>query len=110
MSCSPSPVILTQRLAEAFSLGLSLHSRQVRKVRPIPYMGHLMSVAALVLEDGGSETEAMAALLHDCGGGSGRRGHPISDFCSSLALRWSPIVDGLYGKPPARGWSELAGA
>jgi hypothetical protein len=40
MICSQSPIILTQRLAEAFSLALSLHPRQVCKVRPI-VLSHL---------------------------------------------------------------------
>ncbi len=42
-----------------------LHHRQVRKGTEIPYISHLLSVTALVLEDGGSEDEAIAALLHD---------------------------------------------
>jgi (p)ppGpp synthase/HD superfamily hydrolase len=31
----------------------------------VPYFSHLMSVSSLVLEDGGDEDEAIAALLHD---------------------------------------------
>jgi (p)ppGpp synthase/HD superfamily hydrolase len=42
-----------------------LHRKQRRKGTDIPYISHLLAVAALVLEDGGSETEAIAALLHD---------------------------------------------
>lgn len=42
-----------------------LHRTQTRKVRPVPYMAHLMAVSSLVLEDGGGEDEAIAALLHD---------------------------------------------
>jgi (p)ppGpp synthase/HD superfamily hydrolase len=42
-----------------------LHRSQVRKGTMIPYMAHLLSVAGLVLEDGGTEEEAIAALLHD---------------------------------------------
>jgi HD domain len=41
------------------------HAGQLRKGTQIPYLAHLLSVAALVLEDGGSENEAIAALLHD---------------------------------------------
>jgi (p)ppGpp synthase/HD superfamily hydrolase len=37
----------------------------VRKGGEIPYLGHLLSVAALVIEADGSETQAIAALLHD---------------------------------------------
>jgi (p)ppGpp synthase/HD superfamily hydrolase len=42
-----------------------LHRQQPRKGTRIPYLGHLLAVAALVIEDGGSEDEAVAALLHD---------------------------------------------
>jgi GTP pyrophosphokinase len=48
------------------------HHFQVRKSTDIPYFSHLMAVSGLVLDAGGSETEAIAALLHDapedCGG------------------------------------------
>jgi (p)ppGpp synthase/HD superfamily hydrolase len=44
---------------------LELHGSQTRKLRPIPYVAHLFSVSSLVLEDGGDEDEAIAALLHD---------------------------------------------
>ena len=42
-----------------------LHVKQTRKVSGNPYMAHLLGVAALVLEDGGSEDQCIAALLHD---------------------------------------------
>jgi (p)ppGpp synthase/HD superfamily hydrolase len=42
-----------------------LHANQVRKGSNVPYISHLLSVAALVIEDGGTEEEAIAALLHD---------------------------------------------
>ena len=68
----PKPVDLSPRLAEAFAYALSLHSTQLRKQADdedsadgIPYIAHLMSVAALVLEHGGDDEEAIAALLHD---------------------------------------------
>ncbi len=42
------------------------HHTQVRKGGDIPYVGHLLSVASLVINDGGTEEQAIAALLHDC--------------------------------------------
>ena len=54
-----------ERLDRAFALARELHSAQVRKGTEIPYLSHLMGVASLVLEDGGDEEEAIAALLHD---------------------------------------------
>jgi (p)ppGpp synthase/HD superfamily hydrolase len=53
------------RFCEAFSYAASLHAEQRRKVSGEPYMAHLMAVASLVLEHGGNEDEAIAALLHD---------------------------------------------
>jgi len=42
-----------------------LHADQKRKGTDIPYVSHLLAVASLVLEAGGDEDEAIAALLHD---------------------------------------------
>lgn len=57
--------VLGARFEEALQYAARLHARQRRKGTPVPYVAHLMSVAALVLEDGGGEDEAIAALLHD---------------------------------------------
>lgn len=57
--------VLSERLNEATVYALRLHAAQVRKGTPIPYAAHLFAVCALVLEDGGDEDEAIAALLHD---------------------------------------------
>jgi (p)ppGpp synthase/HD superfamily hydrolase len=57
--------VLTPRFVEAFAYTAALHADQVRKGASVPYLSHLMSVAALVLEDGGDEDQAIAALLHD---------------------------------------------
>lgn len=56
---------LSSRFERAFSLASELHRTQARKQSPIPYISHLMAVAALVLEHGGDENQAIAALLHD---------------------------------------------
>jgi (p)ppGpp synthase/HD superfamily hydrolase len=58
-------LILSPRFDQALQYASELHRRQARKGTTIPYIAHLMSVTALVLEDGGSEDEAIAALLHD---------------------------------------------
>ncbi len=57
--------MLTDRFAAAFSLALELHRTQLRKGTTVPYLAHLMGVCATVLEHGGDEDEAIAALLHD---------------------------------------------
>ncbi|MGB7441428.1 MAG: HD domain-containing protein [Coleofasciculaceae cyanobacterium] len=56
---------LSTRFEDALVYATRLHANQVRKSRGVPYISHLLSVAALVLEDGGDEDEAIAALLHD---------------------------------------------
>ncbi len=53
------------RLADATAFALEIHADQVRKGTPLPYIGHLMSVAGLVLEHGGDEEMAISGLLHD---------------------------------------------
>ncbi len=57
--------LLTNRFGQAFELASQVHASQLRKGTPVPYLAHLMSVAALVLEHGGDEDTAIAALLHD---------------------------------------------
>lgn len=53
------------RLAAALAMAHAAHARQKRKGTDIPYISHPMAVASLVLEFGGSEDQAIAALLHD---------------------------------------------
>ena len=53
------------RFSDAFEFVLRLHANQLRKGTNIPYIAHLLSVSALVLEAGGDEDLAIAALLHD---------------------------------------------
>lgn len=50
---------------EALTLAASLHRDQLRKNTKVAYIAHLVAVSSLVLEDGGTETEAIAGLLHD---------------------------------------------
>ncbi|HEX4019262.1 MAG TPA: HD domain-containing protein [Frankiaceae bacterium] len=57
--------MLSERFDEAVAYALHAHDRQVRKGTEIPYAAHLLGVASLVLESGGGEDEAIAALLHD---------------------------------------------
>jgi len=56
---------LTSRFEEAITFATQLHAKQLRKGTTIPYIAHLLAVTALVLENGGDEDEAIAALLHD---------------------------------------------
>jgi (p)ppGpp synthase/HD superfamily hydrolase len=56
---------LTWRFDTALQFASGLHHQQPRKGTTIPYIAHLMSVCALVIEAGGDEDQAIAALLHD---------------------------------------------
>lgn len=60
-----NPQQFSERFEQALPYAARLHASQVRKGTTIPYISHLLSVAALVLEMGGDEDEAIAALLHD---------------------------------------------
>lgn len=57
--------LLTSRFGMALQFASELHCTQLRKGTQIPYIAHLMSVSALVLESGGNEDQAISALLHD---------------------------------------------
>ena len=101
-----NPVSLTARFEEALQYTASLRATQKRKGTEIPYMSHLMSVAALVLEDGGDEDEAIAALLHDAVEDQG--GQPtLEQIRQQFGERVARIVDGCTDaetmpKPPWR--------
>ena len=56
---------LTARFREALWWAAFLHADQARKGSGVPYVAHLLAVTALVLEHGGDEDAAIAALLHD---------------------------------------------
>lgn len=55
----------TERFDRALAFAHDLHRKQLRKGTRIPYIVHLMSVAAIVAENGGTETQVIAGLLHD---------------------------------------------
>jgi len=54
-------VLVGTRFDEAVRYAAVVHGGAVRKATTIPYVAHLLGVAALVLEDGGDEDEAVAA-------------------------------------------------
>lgn len=58
-------IVLTERFDEAVSWARVLHASQPRKGTDVPYLCHLLAVSGRVLEDGGDEDQAIAALLHD---------------------------------------------
>src|ERR1700677_4197364 len=106
----PGPTIvmtlLTERVAEALSWAATLHQAQARKASPIPYVAHLLAVASLVLEHGGDEDEAIAALLHDAiedQGGQATRQQIAERFGARVARIVEGATEGdLQPKPPWR--------
>jgi (p)ppGpp synthase/HD superfamily hydrolase len=101
---------LTERFKDALLCATDLHADQQRKGSGIPYVAHLLGVASLVLEYGGTEDETIAALLHDAvedqGGPVTRK--LIADRFGETVAR---IVDGCTDsdtipKPPWRDRKE----
>ena len=84
---------LTPRFRQALAYATELHEKQVRKGGHVPYVAHLLSVAGIVLEYGGDEEEAIAALLHDAVEDQG--GAPTRDeIRARFGDRVTAIVDG----------------
>ena len=83
---------LTERFAEAVRYAAIVHATQVRKGTDVPYSGHLLGVASLVLDAGGEEDHAIAALLHDAAedhGGEAR----LADIRARFGDRVTRIVE-----------------
>lgn len=98
--------VLGPRFQAALQYAAQLHSTQKRKGTEVPYISHLLGVAALVIEDGGDEDEAIAALLHDAVEDQG--GIPTRDeIRRNFGDRVATIVEGCTDayttpKPPWR--------
>lgn len=99
-------VELGPRFRRAFLFAADKHSGQTHKASSVPYIAHLMGVASLVLEFGGDEDMAIAALLHDvvedCGGVA-----MLKEVRRRFGPRVAKIVDGCTDsdtdpKPPWR--------
>ncbi len=100
-------VRLSSRFGRAFAYAGRLHAAQTRKGTDTPYLAHLLGVASLVLEDGGSEDEAIAALLHDAIEDHPRGGRTAREIRARFGTRVLRIVLGCTDattrpKPPWR--------
>jgi (p)ppGpp synthase/HD superfamily hydrolase len=90
----PDPPALTGRFLAAVALAEELHGRNRRSGTQIPYIAHLLVVTGLVIEDGGDEHEAIAALLHDAVEDGG--GRPLLERIErEFGSRAAKIVEGL---------------
>lgn len=101
---------LTPRFKDAFAYAFDLHAQQTRKGASVPYISHLMSVAALVMENDGDEDMAIAALLHDAVEDQGGL-ETLQAIRARFGERVARIVDGcsdtyVFPKPPWRARKE----
>jgi HD domain len=104
---------LSERFDDALVYAARLHRDQIRKGSGIPYVSHLLAVCALVVEHGGSEDQAIAALLHDAAEDQGgearlndiraRYGSAVADIVSDCTDAWTEP------KPPWRPRKEQGG-
>ena len=99
-------VKLGPRFLRAFEFAAQNHAGQTRKASTIPYIAHLIGVTSLVMEAGGDEDLAIAAMLHDvvedCGGAP-----MLKEVRRRFGKRVADIVDGCTDayeipKPPWR--------
>ncbi len=109
----------TERFEDAFLYAARLHRDQTRKGTGVPYVTHLLAVAAIVGENGGTEDEIIAALLHDApedAGGEARLDEIRARYGDAVADIVAGCTDTYEDpKPPWRARKEayldhLAGA
>jgi (p)ppGpp synthase/HD superfamily hydrolase len=98
------PSSYSPKFRKALDYAARIHARQIRKKTSRPYIGHLLNVASLVIEYGGDEEMAIAALLHDAVEDQG--GLPrLREIRRKFGRRVAHIVDGctdsyVIPKPP----------
>src|SRR5436305_1156167 len=94
------------RFEEALLYAARVHAVQRRKGTAIPYVTHLLAVAAIVGENGGTEDEVIAALLHDAvedQGGEARLADVRARFGVEVAaIVWGCTDAEAIPKPPWR--------
>ncbi|WP_422357003.1 HD domain-containing protein [Qipengyuania flava] len=101
---------LTERFDDALTYASRIHRAQRRKGADIPYVSHLLGVAAIAIENGATEDQAIAALLHDAvedQGGAER----LDDIGMRFGEEVARIVDDctdsdMEPKPPWRARKE----
>lgn len=102
--------MLTERFDEALAYASRVHREQCRKGTDTPYISHLLGTAAIALENGADEDQAIAALLHDAvedQGGATR----LADIRARFGERVAEMVDhctdtDIEPKPPWRARKE----
>jgi len=100
----------TEKFEDALLYAARVHRDQTRKGTGTPYVTHLLAVAAIVGENGGTEDEVVSALLHDApedAGGEARLeeirarfGDPVADIVAGCTDTYEDP------KPPWRARKE----
>jgi (p)ppGpp synthase/HD superfamily hydrolase len=93
------------RFRHAFDYAATLHAADIRKSTSIPYLSHLLEVCAIVMQHGGNEDAAIAALLHDAvedHGGTRRLNDIRRNFGKAVALIVRECSDST--KTPRQSW------
>jgi GTP pyrophosphokinase len=98
-----------RKLADATAFAMEIHAAQTRKGSETPYIGHLLGVASIVLENGGDEDQAIGGLLHDAIEDQGAHQEPA--IAERFGARVAAIVRGCtdadtFPKPPWRARKE----
>jgi (p)ppGpp synthase/HD superfamily hydrolase len=104
----PPRVVLDEKFVRAVGYACEMHARQARKGSDVPYLAHLLVVAGLVLEDGGTRNQAVAALLHDVVEDTDAE---LKDVRKRFGHKVARIVDGCteargHKPPTAENWFE----
>ncbi len=110
MHLKQTPPRLANPCERALVFATRAHAKQLKKGTSVPYAAHILGVASLVLDAGGDEDLAIAALLHDvvedCGGAP-----RLKEIRRSFGKRVAHLVDGCTDtdqdpKPPWRKRNE----
>jgi GTP pyrophosphokinase len=107
-------VRLSTAYDQALQFARELHAEQRRKRNGAPYLSHLLAVSGLVLEYGGNEAQAIAALLHDAiedqaesHGGAAALRQAIADRFGAAVLHLIELCSDCEGRPkPAWIWRK----
>jgi (p)ppGpp synthase/HD superfamily hydrolase len=81
----------SDRFSSALEYAARVHRHQPRKGSDIPYVGHLLGVASIVIDSRGTEEEAIAALLHDAPEDHGGRSR-LDEIGIQFGVRIADIV------------------
>jgi GTP pyrophosphokinase len=98
---------LTGRFDQALLYAHEVHGDHTRKGNGAPYIGHLLGVSSIVIDDGGSEDEAIAALLHDAPEDRGGRAR-LDDIRARFGDAVATIVEDCTDSwtTPKEPWAE----